>query len=26
LGRALLDYMAAPSVASVKQRFGMEAA
>jgi molybdate transport system substrate-binding protein len=26
LGRALLDYMASPSVASVKQRFGMEAA
>jgi molybdate transport system substrate-binding protein len=26
LGRALLDYMASPSVATVKQRFGMEAA
>ena len=25
LGRALLDYMAAPSVAAMKQRFGMEA-
>jgi molybdate transport system substrate-binding protein len=26
LGRALLDYMASPSVATVKRRFGMEAA
>jgi molybdate transport system substrate-binding protein len=26
LGRALLDFMASPSVATVKQRFGMEAA
>jgi molybdate transport system substrate-binding protein len=26
LGRALLEYMSAPSVVSVKQRFGMEAA
>jgi molybdate transport system substrate-binding protein len=26
LGRALLDYMADPSVASIKQKFGMEAA
>jgi molybdate transport system substrate-binding protein len=26
LGRALLEYMASPSTASVKQQFGMEAA